>query len=68
MSKFSFSNTGPFQYPTVGTNNDIVCYDSIAPSQDNTYNVGQDGLRFKYIYANECRVRVLISPSEAPRR
>ena len=61
MSKFSFSNTGPSQYPVLTTNDDIVCFDSFTPSADYTYNMGQDGLRFKYIYAGQGRFKEGVS-------
>eukprot|EP00873_Tetraselmis_striata_P023161 jgi/Tetstr1/443425/TSEL_031436.t1 len=50
--KFIYTqNVGPQMYPTASENYDIVLLDSITPTTNDVYNLGQDGLRWKFVYA-----------------
>eukprot|EP00873_Tetraselmis_striata_P029483 jgi/Tetstr1/449747/TSEL_036813.t1 len=50
--KFIYTqNFGPQMYPTTSENYDIVAIDSITPTTNDVYNLGQDGLRWKFVYA-----------------
>eukprot|EP00873_Tetraselmis_striata_P019242 jgi/Tetstr1/439506/TSEL_027935.t1 len=50
--KFIYTqNVGPQMYPTASENYDVVLLDSITPTTNDVYNLGQDGLRWKFVYA-----------------
>lgn len=53
MYKFAFTyeNMGPYSAPAVTTNYDIVANNSITPSFDNTWNLGQYNRRYHAMYA-----------------
>ncbi|AET84779.1 hypothetical protein TVWG_00014 [Tetraselmis viridis virus N1] len=42
-------------FPVETTNFDIVASDSVTPTTDGVYNLGQDKLRWKFVYADEGR-------------
>lgn len=53
MYKFAFTyeNMGPYSAPAVTTNYDIVANNSVTPSFDNTWNLGQYNRRYHAMYA-----------------
>ena len=60
-TKLDYVNTGPYQLPSSPTNLDLTAADSICPSVHDTYNLGQDGLRWRYIYSQEVRCRNMVA-------
>ena len=55
-SKFDYLNVGPNMDPTVPFNEDIIAFDSISPTGNGVYNLGQHLLRWKFVYADNMRV------------
>jgi hypothetical protein len=56
-NQFSWENIGPFMFPAETTNFDIVALNSITPSVNNTWNLGQNGRRFLHVYTETLRCR-----------
>ena len=55
-SKFDYLNVGPNMDPPVANNFDIIAFDSISPTGDGVYNLGQHLLRWHIVYADNMRV------------
>lgn len=47
---FRMENIGSYMAPTVATNYDIIAMDSITPTADDTYNMGQYARRYRNTY------------------
>ena len=55
-SGFGWANIGPYMDPPVASNDDITAMNSITPVPGNTgYNLGQDQLRWLYVYATRVK-------------
>ena len=54
---FAWENIGQYLINPEQTNFDIVAANSITPSAHKTYNLGQQGRRWAYVYADEVRSR-----------
>ena len=48
----SFSNIGPYMLPPVETNFDLVIGNSVTPSANTTFNLGQKDLRHLNVWSN----------------
>ena len=53
----AWENIGQYLINPEPENFDIVAYNSITPSDHKTYNLGQQGRRWAYVYADEVRCR-----------
>jgi hypothetical protein len=49
-NNFGWENVGPFMFPTEASNFDIIAYNSITPTMDYMYNLGQKQKRYKHVY------------------
>lgn len=52
VNYFTFSNIGPFMFPPETTNLDVVVRNSLTPSINRAYNIGQRELRYRYVYSD----------------
>jgi hypothetical protein len=56
VDKFSYDNIGQYMDPARPSNFDIVVSDSITPSADSAYNIGQNLRRFVFGYFQRVRI------------
>jgi hypothetical protein len=56
IGKISYDDIGQFMDPVQTSNFDLVLYDSLTPSADSTYNLGQDLRRFLFGYFERVRL------------
>ena len=51
-----FQNVGPAIDPPESTNFDIVAFDSVTPTGNNIFNLGQNALRWRFVYSVFARI------------
>jgi hypothetical protein len=56
VSKFSFSDIGQFMDPAEQSNFDVVASDSLTPSANSTFNLGQDVRRWRFGFFQRVRL------------
>ena len=59
LASFSASNVGPFIAPAEATNFGVIAHNSITPVNDDVYNIGQYGLRYRNIYTRRFNCDVM---------
>ena len=55
-TQFAWQNVGASIDPPETTNFDILCLNSITPAANDVYNIGQDLLRWRYLYSRTARL------------
>lgn len=54
--KFDYQEIGQYMDPPVPSNFDVIISDSLTPGLNDAYNLGQDQLRWRYVYTRDLRV------------